>query len=151
MTREEYLYLLNLPLVLHIPSLHTFVVHAGVLPYDPHHSISSIRQPLAHIPKKLNVPPPKPPATHIGYESNPSFYVRAETDDSALESESDGETTNKHPKRNTTALRTAQELSVLADVQQNWNPWMLMNIRGVTKDGDATKSVPRRNPIDTRH
>ncbi|WVR04508.1 hypothetical protein IAU60_001512 [Kwoniella sp. DSM 27419] len=41
-----YLYLLDLPLVLHLPSLHTLVVHAGVLPSDPLQPPSSKVQPL---------------------------------------------------------------------------------------------------------
>lgn len=50
MTDEHYRYLLSLPLVLHIPSLHTLVVHAGILPVDPKRSITSNHQPLARIP-----------------------------------------------------------------------------------------------------
>ncbi|KAI0041916.1 Metallo-dependent phosphatase [Auriscalpium vulgare] len=50
MTAEEYGYLRSLPLVLHLPSEHTFLVHAGLLPYDPTRSITSQRQPLARLP-----------------------------------------------------------------------------------------------------
>ena len=46
MRPEHYQYLLNLPLTLHIPSLHTFVVHAGMLPYDPTKSLQDATQPL---------------------------------------------------------------------------------------------------------
>jgi hypothetical protein len=51
MSKSDYRYLLSLPLVLHVPSEHTFLVHAGLLPYDPTHSLTSKRQPLAHLPK----------------------------------------------------------------------------------------------------
>ncbi|KAI0250290.1 Metallo-dependent phosphatase-like protein [Lactifluus subvellereus] len=51
MSKSDYRYLLSLPLVLHVPSEHAFLVHAGLLPYDPTHSITSKRQPLAHLPK----------------------------------------------------------------------------------------------------
>jgi hypothetical protein len=51
MSKKDYEYLLSLPLVLHIPSEHAFLVHAGLLPYDPTLSITSKRQPLAHLPK----------------------------------------------------------------------------------------------------
>ena len=51
MSKRDYEYLLSLPLVLHIPSEHAFLVHAGLLPYDPTLSITSKRQPLAHMPK----------------------------------------------------------------------------------------------------
>jgi hypothetical protein len=50
MTNEQYEYLLSLPLVLHIPTLHTMVVHAGLLPANPQKSLTSRHQPLAHIP-----------------------------------------------------------------------------------------------------
>lgn len=51
MSESDYRYLLSLPLVLHVPSEHAFLVHAGLLPYDPRLSITSKRQPLAHLPK----------------------------------------------------------------------------------------------------
>jgi hypothetical protein len=51
MSKQDYEYLLSLPLVLHLPSEHTFLVHAGLLPYDPTLSITSKKQPLAHLPK----------------------------------------------------------------------------------------------------
>jgi hypothetical protein len=51
MSKSDYEYLLSLPLVLHLPSEHTFLVHAGLLPYDPTLSITSKRQPLSHWPR----------------------------------------------------------------------------------------------------
>ncbi|CAE6415333.1 unnamed protein product [Rhizoctonia solani] len=48
---EEYQYLLSLPTALHIPSLHTVVVHAGILPMNPRRRIDSPRQPLSHPPE----------------------------------------------------------------------------------------------------
>ncbi|KAF9507139.1 hypothetical protein BS47DRAFT_1351987 [Hydnum rufescens UP504] len=47
---EHYRYLLSLPLVLHLPSLHAHVVHAGLLPLDPTRSPKSGKQPLSHLP-----------------------------------------------------------------------------------------------------
>ncbi|KAK8849385.1 hypothetical protein IAR55_004717 [Kwoniella newhampshirensis] len=44
--KRTYLYLLELPLVLHLPSLHTVIVHAGLLPYDPLKSNNDPSQPL---------------------------------------------------------------------------------------------------------
>ncbi|WVF69868.1 hypothetical protein IAT40_004649 [Kwoniella sp. CBS 6097] len=44
--KRLYLYLLDLPLALHLPSLHTIVVHAGLLPSDPLQPSSSASQPL---------------------------------------------------------------------------------------------------------
>ncbi|KAK7033157.1 phosphoric monoester hydrolase [Favolaschia claudopus] len=50
MSDAEYQYLLSLPLVLHAPSAHTFIAHAGVLPSDPRYAPSHRRQPLARVP-----------------------------------------------------------------------------------------------------
>lgn len=55
MTNEHFKYLSNLPLALYLPSLHTYIVHAGLLPSDPTRSPISSRQPLARIPR---LPPP---------------------------------------------------------------------------------------------
>lgn len=46
MKPRHYEYLINLPLAIHIPSLHTFVVHAGLLPFDVSKSLSDPSQPL---------------------------------------------------------------------------------------------------------
>ncbi len=46
LAKHSYLYLLELPLVLHIPSLHAIAVHAGLLPNDPLKSSSDASQPL---------------------------------------------------------------------------------------------------------
>ncbi|KAF9533823.1 Metallo-dependent phosphatase-like protein [Crepidotus variabilis] len=43
-------YLLNLPLRLHVPHAHTFIVHAGLLPFNPKWAMDDDRQPLAHTP-----------------------------------------------------------------------------------------------------
>lgn len=50
MSGRQYAYLLSLPLVLHVPSAHTYIVHAGLLPYDPTRPQSHHRQPLSHLP-----------------------------------------------------------------------------------------------------
>ncbi|KAJ7494770.1 calcineurin-like phosphoesterase [Mycena galericulata] len=50
MSDAEYKYLLSLPLVLHVPSAHTFIAHAGVLPSDPRYKPYHRRQPLARVP-----------------------------------------------------------------------------------------------------
>lgn len=50
MSRAQYDYLLSLPIRLYIPSAHTFIVHAGLLPSDPLYPPTHFRQPLAHVP-----------------------------------------------------------------------------------------------------
>lgn len=51
MSKEQYDYLLQLPVALYIPHAHTFVAHAGILPSDPRYPYyDAERQPLARIP-----------------------------------------------------------------------------------------------------
>jgi hypothetical protein len=59
MTDAQYSYLVSLPITLYIPSAHTYVVHAGLLPSDPNYAFNHHRQPLAHVPSY-------PPATKKG-------------------------------------------------------------------------------------
>ena len=108
MSNSDYEYLLSLPLVLHLPSEHTFLVHAGLLPYDPTLSMTSEQQPLAHWPKI-------PSQIHKG--SIP-------------------------------ALRDAQELAILEDIQQNTNPWVVLNMRNLRKDNAVSRLVVK--PFDSR-
>ncbi|EKM78774.1 hypothetical protein AGABI1DRAFT_114368 [Agaricus bisporus var. burnettii JB137-S8] len=52
LTDEQYSYFLSLPLKLHIPSAHAFIVHAGLLPYDLQYDFDDHkRQPLARAPR----------------------------------------------------------------------------------------------------
>jgi len=60
MTASQYSYLKSLPLVIHLPSLHTHLVHAGILPFDPKFYPTSFDQPLAHVPKPWTPPSPTP-------------------------------------------------------------------------------------------
>jgi len=50
MSGEAYEYLTRLPLVLHLPQLHAFIVHAGLLPMDLKLPFTSPLQPLSHVP-----------------------------------------------------------------------------------------------------
>lgn len=113
MTKADYDYLVSLPLVLHIPSEHTFVVHAGILPYDPTRPITSERQPLAH--------PPFIGSVESSARSNSVFLSSKK---------------EKHPLP---LLREAQEISILQDIKKNRDPWVLQNMRSVLKDGEITK------------
>jgi hypothetical protein len=46
MSINQFYYLLSLPLAIHLPSLHSFVVHAGLLPSDPTKHMFDPSQPL---------------------------------------------------------------------------------------------------------
>lgn len=98
LTELQYGYLRSLPLVLHIPALHAFVAHAGILPFDPSRRMASERQPLSHIPEGI-------------------------------------------PDGNVTLMRTAQESAILEEITQNHDPWVLLNMRSVLKDGTITRFV----------
>ena len=50
MKPEHAKFLFSLPLVIHVPSEHLFLVHGGLLPSDPRHPADDERQPLAHPP-----------------------------------------------------------------------------------------------------
>jgi len=106
MSKSDYDYLRSLPVVLHLPSEHAFVAHGGLLPYDPTHSISSKRQPLAHLPKL--------PST-LGSGSVPT-------------------------------LRNAQEISILNDIKQNNDPWVVLNIRNLRKDNAVSRKTGKGKP-----
>lgn len=113
MTKEQHEYLLSLPLVLHVPRLHTFVVHAGILPIDPRRSITSVKQPLAHAP---DVP------DNFDLDLDEQPYI-----------------TNK----TLTLLRGTQERAVLSDVPQNRDAWNLLNMRSILKDNSITECALR--------
>ncbi|KAJ3507538.1 hypothetical protein NMY22_g16899 [Coprinellus aureogranulatus] len=101
MSKEQYEYLLQLPLVLYIPHAHTFVAHAGILPSDPRYPYyDAKRQPLARVPDIFHLAE-EDPLCH-----GDAFMC-------------------------TNYLRRAQEMAILTDVPQNKIPWTLMNLRGV--------------------
>lgn len=50
MTEGEAKYLRARPAILHVPALHLFVAHAGVLPYDTTRKPTHASQPLARAP-----------------------------------------------------------------------------------------------------
>lgn len=53
MSASEFQYLLDLPLRLYVPSVHVFIVHAGLLASDPQYPYYDKRQPLARVPKLM--------------------------------------------------------------------------------------------------
>ncbi|KAF8656242.1 hypothetical protein AX16_002678 [Volvariella volvacea WC 439] len=108
MKKEDYEYLLRLPLKLHVPDAHLFLAHAGLLASDPRFSPSSKRQPLA----KLPVIPPT--------------FRRVVAD---LE----GHEERKRFDNNTEVMRHLQEAAILRDVPQNNDPWVTLNMRSVFK------------------
>ncbi|KAF9648821.1 Metallo-dependent phosphatase [Thelephora ganbajun] len=105
--QHQYEYLLSLPLVLHIPSIHTFTAHAGILASDITRPPTDRYQPLAHYPS-----PPR----------------------------------SLNPALNETTLRLWQELAILNDIPQNNDPWVVLNMRSISKDKTITRGNKRGTP-----
>lgn len=100
MSEAEYQYLLERPLILHIPHAHAYIAHAGVLASNPQLDPFDKHQPLARVPQTSSV----------------------------LKS-----------KDKTALLRKLQEVAVLAEVPQNNDPWVTLNMRGVLKNDEITR------------
>ena len=129
MTPEQKACLYSLPFVLHVPSEHFFVVHAGLLPYDPKRPQTDKRQPLAH-----------PPTLTRGSEKS-HFAVATSSPEpqTALVSSIVAEDLKNETREN---LRTAQERALLTDIPGNQDPWVLDNMRGIRKKkGKVTRYV----------
>jgi hypothetical protein len=50
MSPADFAWLRDIPTALHLPDLHAFVVHAGLVPYDPTKPRRAVGQPLAFVP-----------------------------------------------------------------------------------------------------
>lgn len=113
-SKADYEYLRSLPLILHLPSEHTFIVHAGLLPHDPTHSITDRRQPLSHLPS----------------------LSKTITDSSLLGIDWPA---NVRMRPTVPIYRQAQEVNLIQDIPQNMDPWVLLNMRSLRKDNKVTK------------
>ncbi|KAF9048603.1 Metallo-dependent phosphatase-like protein [Panaeolus papilionaceus] len=115
-TPYQYQYLLNLPLRLFIPSAHVFVMHAGMLPFDPRYSDTDERQPLAHSPYIRDRIP------NIGrvQRRNRNEHSRRNHLDSPTDIDE---------------MRNVQEIALLSDIPQNRDLWTTLNMRTVREDG----------------
>ncbi|OBZ72369.1 hypothetical protein A0H81_07984 [Grifola frondosa] len=145
MTSAQAACLFMLPLVLHIPSQHFFIVHAGLLPLDPRRPSTDERQPLAHLPqlKSLDTTDQDdeyddeldgaillPP---VSFHDVPAQSVLMRRVD-------------QHFNESEEMLRMVQEKSVLRDVPHNRDPWAVLNMRGVRKNGKVTRLGDKGTP-----
>jgi len=103
MSKKDYEYLVSLPLALHIPSMHTVVVHAGLLGRDPRKEADAMDQPYTAL---------------FG---------------------SDGE-------EQSTMSRKEAELAIFTTIKQNREPYTLLEMRSVLKDGEVTKKSSKGTP-----
>ncbi|KZT73603.1 Metallo-dependent phosphatase [Daedalea quercina L-15889] len=121
MTSEQKACLYSLPFVLHVPSEHFFVAHAGLLPYDPKRPLTDKRQPLAH-----------PPRLTEG--SGKDYYVGTASPPEAQTALASSPVTVTTPKNETfELLRVMQQRALLTDIPGNRDPWVLVNMRGIRK------------------
>ena len=147
-TPEQASYLTSLPIVLHVPRLHLFIAHAGILPSDPRLAPTDRRQPLAHVPTRLsNAFESQGFSTHISTEGD------GRGDDRVLTSRlqaylSTQDTSDASPLSapNVDHLRTLQESAILADIPQNRDSWVVLNMRSVTKKHKVTRNGDKGTP-----
>ncbi|CCM04223.1 uncharacterized protein FIBRA_06390 [Fibroporia radiculosa] len=134
--QRECLY--SMPLVLHVPSDHFFVVHAGLLPSDPKRPLMDKRQPLAHPPHLISE---STDGRTRDYDEISAYHPPASQRALTVRPES-------LPIRNRTSekLRTAQEIAILTDIADNRDPWALLNMRGVRKSGKVTRRNDKGKP-----
>ena len=104
MSKENYQYLLDLPLTLHIPSIHSIVVHAGLLARDPTTKATTADRPLVDTPSS---------------DGTGEEYSTA---------------------------RTQAEIALLRSIPQNRDPYTLLNIRSILKNGEITKKANKGTP-----
>ncbi|KAJ9105804.1 hypothetical protein QFC19_003372 [Naganishia cerealis] len=106
LSKENYQYLVDLPLTLHLPSVHSIVVHAGLLARDPTKKATSKDQPYAAA-----------IASGVTDTAQPGSLTRAQA-----------------------------EVALLRTIPQNRDPYTLLNIRSVLKDGETTKNANKGTP-----
>ncbi|THH33202.1 hypothetical protein EUX98_g989 [Antrodiella citrinella] len=136
MTAEHTSFLNALPLVNHVPSLHMFVVHAGLLPYNPRLPINDPRQPLAHPPRMAHASPIEPATPDNDVVDQISDNVDLTPDGQYILERRDIEDD----------LRQEQEKAILSDIPQNKDPWVVLNMRGVKKNGKITRKNDKGTP-----
>jgi len=144
MTQAQKECLYSIPLVLHVPSEHFFVVHAGILPSDPKRPATDESQPLAHPPIIYS----DPDADHEDPDEGEVIIPFSSGAQQALGA-STGLGSRVLPRKNETLerLRTAQESAILSEIPDNRDPWVLLNMRGIRrKKGKVTRQNDKGTP-----
>ncbi|TBU39567.1 hypothetical protein BD309DRAFT_993675 [Dichomitus squalens] len=135
----ELLY--SLPLVIHVPSEHFFLVHGGLLPLDPRKPSDDKHQPLAH--------PPSPDDEEEVEDEDDYDYEYPTIDSGSSQhvfprAEPHGEGHDNGDE--VEELRVLQERSLLEDIPHNRDPWVVLNMRGVRKKGKVTRRGDKGTP-----
>lgn len=133
MSNLHFQYLLDLPLRLYVPSAHTFIVHAGLLPCDPRYPVDDkARQPLARIPTLTRQPTGNQTSTNV-----------------TLSDDTNANTTSIMSNKSIDALRNLQETGILTQIPQNSDPWVIQNMRSVLANGKISKKLGDGIPWST--
>lgn len=142
MTKEHATFLNSLPVVLHIPQHHFFIVHAGLLPFDPRYSPTDPRQPLSHRPvKKYDIEEDHPLSQDLHDDDLSSSNVEAFDDNSRamLVLTDRQQPLSRLSKPTTDEMRTRQEDAILHRIPQNQKWWNLVNMRALRKNGQISR------------
>ncbi|TFK81257.1 hypothetical protein K466DRAFT_578637 [Polyporus arcularius HHB13444] len=137
MKPEHAEFLFSLPLVIHVPSEHFFLVHGGLLPSDPRRPADDKHQPLAHPPSPVDDDNGAPDDDY-DYDYpilDPGYVRKAFPRWTSLELDDEVE-----------ELRVLQEHALLRDVPQNRDPWAILNMRSVRKGGKVSRRGDKGTP-----
>ena len=154
MKPEHAEFLFSLPLVIHVPSEHFFLVHAGLLPSDLRRPANDVHQPLAHPPLRAAAvahdDEDEDEDAPIDLSNGDSYDDDADYDFPILDPASLQEVFPQlaalEPDDEVAALRALQERALLHDVPQNRDPWVLLNVRGVRRRGKVTRRGDKGTP-----
>ena len=153
MKPEHAEFLFSLPLVIHVPSEHFFLVHAGLLPSDPRRPANDVHQPLAHPPLRAaaededeDEDAPTNPSNGDDLDFDFDYDYDYPILDPASPQEVFPQLAALAPDDSVEALRALQERALLHDVPQNRDPWVLLNVRGVRRRGKVTRRGDKGTP-----
>lgn len=122
MTQMHYEYLISLPVRIHVPHAHLFLVHAGLLSHNPKYDYDDPSQPLSHIPTTSRIYAYGDRINALRDALNPVTGWMARL---VLQ--------NKDSYRGDVVeeiVREQQERAIL-DLALNKDPWVSMNLRSV--------------------
>ena len=122
MTEMHYEYLISLPVRIHVPHAHLFLVHAGLLSHNPKYDYDHPSQPLSHIPTTSRIYTYGDRINALRDALNPVTGWMARL---VLQ--------NKDSYRGDVVeeiVREQQERAIL-DLALNKDPWVSMNLRSV--------------------
>ena len=131
MTEMHYEYLISLPVRIHVPHAHLFLVHAGLLSHNPKYDYDDPGQPLGHVPTTSRIYAYGDRITALRRALNPLTGWMARL---VLQT--------KDSYRGDVAediVREQQERAVL-DLPLNRDPWVSMNLRSV-RHGKPSRCV----------